>query len=185
MNPLWFATPSELRAWFKKNHQTAPELLLAFYKKGSGEASVTWPESVDEALCFGWIDGVRKSIDDRSYTIRFTPRRPRSIWSAVNIKRAPELIDAKRMQPAGLKAFASREAKRSVVYAYEQGKTAKFDPAQENQFRANKKAWAFFQAQPPWWQRRSIWRVISAKREDTKRSRLAALIEASEQGRQW
>jgi uncharacterized protein YdeI (YjbR/CyaY-like superfamily) len=160
-------------------------LLLGFYKKGSGQPSVTWPESVDEALCYGWIDGVRKSIDDRSYTIRFTPRRPRSIWSAVNIKRAQELIEAKRMQAAGLKAFEGREAARSVVYAYEQGKTAKFEPAQEKQLRASKKAWAFFQAQPPWWQRRSIWRVISAKREDTKQSRLAALIAATEEGRRW
>jgi uncharacterized protein YdeI (YjbR/CyaY-like superfamily) len=185
MTPLWFATPSALRAWFKTHHRTAPELLLGFYKKSSGQPSVTWPESVDEALCFGWIDGVRKSIDDRSYTIRFTPRRPRSIWSAVNIKRAQELIEAKRMQAAGLKAFEGREAERSVVYAYEQGKTAKFDPAQEKQFRANKKAWEFFLALPPWLQRRSIWRVISAKREETKQSRLAALMEASEQGRMW
>lgn len=183
MNPTFFATPSAFRAWFEEHHDTAQELLVGFYKKGSGKPSITWPEAVDEALCFGWIDGVRKGIDDISYTIRFTPRKPRSTWSAVNIKRVGELTELGRMRPAGLKAFEGRTEENSSIYAYEQEKSAELDAAYEQQFRANNQAWDFFQAQAAWYRRTAIWWVISAKREETRLKRLATLIEDSEQGR--
>src|SRR6266436_6338531 len=127
--PAFFASPSELRAWFEQNHQTTQELWIGFYKTSSGQPSITWPESVDQALCFGWIDGVRRSIDDISYSIRFTPRKPHSIWSSVNIKRMSELIEPGLVQPAGLKAFNERDQKKSGRYSYEQRKTLKLDPA--------------------------------------------------------
>lgn len=149
MNPKFFAMPAEFRAWLEEHHETSQELLVGFYKKGSGRPSITWPESVDVALCFGWIDGVRKSVDDASYTIRFTPRKPRSIWSAVNIKRAKELAALGLMHPAGLKAFEQQADERSAIYAYEQRKAAALDEAAKQQFRANQQAWDFFQAQPP------------------------------------
>src|SRR6186997_290662 len=120
MKPTFFATPAEFRAWFEANHQSAKELLVGFYKRGSGKPGITWPESVDQALCFGWIDGVRKSVDEDSYTIRFTPRRRGSIWSAVNIKRANELKAAGLFQSAGIAAFAARRENKSGIYAYEQ-----------------------------------------------------------------
>jgi uncharacterized protein YdeI (YjbR/CyaY-like superfamily) len=183
MDVIFFATPPDLRTWFESHHDQARELWVGFYKKASGKPSITWPESVDEALCFGWIDGVRKSIDESSYKIRFTPRRPGSIWSAVNIKRAGELTELGRMQPAGLEAFDKRKDARSAVYAYEQRETARLEGAYEEQLRANPKAWAFFQAQPPWYQRAASWWVISAKKEETRLKRLATLIEDSAQGR--
>lgn len=183
MEPLFFATPAEFRAWLAEHHETESELLVGFYKKGSGEPSITWPESVDAALCFGWIDGVRKSIDAVSYTIRFTPRKPRSTWSAVNIKRVKELIGLGLMRPAGLKAFEARAEERSAIYAYEQRHTAALDAADEQQFRAKAHAWAFFQAQPPSYRRTALWWVISAKRLETRQKRLATLIEDSAQGR--
>src|SRR5919205_1152453 len=120
MTPHFFKTPAAFRKWLAANHDKSKELWVGYYKKGSGKPSITWPESVDEALCFGWIDGIRKSIDDESYTIRFTPRRPRSIWSAVNVKRARELMETGRMHPAGLKAFEERVSERSGIYSYEQ-----------------------------------------------------------------
>ncbi len=183
MNPTFFATPDAFRAWFEEHHATTQELLVGFYKKSSGKPSITWPEAVDEALCFGWIDGVRKSIDDVSYSIRFTPRKPRSTWSAVNIKRVGELTELGRMRPAGLKAFEERTEEKSAIYAYEQEKTTELDATYEQQFRANTQAWDFFQAQAAWYRRTAIWWVISAKREETRLKRLATLIEDSEQGR--
>lgn len=183
MEPTFFATPAEFRAWLEGHHETAGELWVGFYKKGSGRPSITWPESVDEALCFGWIDGVRKGIDETSYAIRFTPRRPRSIWSAVNVKRVGELTELGRMRPAGLAAFAGRAEERSGVYAYEQGDAAALDAADEGQFRANARAWEFFQGQAAWYRRAAIWWVVSAKRKETRRKRLATLIADSEQGR--
>ena len=181
--PTFFATPAEWRAWLEQHHATTPELLVGFHKKGSGKPSITWPESVDEALCFGWIDGVRKSIDDTSYTIRFTPRKRGSTWSAVNIKRVAELTEMGRMQPAGLRAFGERTEEKSAIYAYEQKDAAKLDEASEQRFRANTKAWEFFQSQPAWYRRGAIWWVISSKREETRLKRLATLIEDSEHGR--
>ena len=159
------------------------ELWVGFYKKSSGKPSITWPESVDGALCFGWIDGIRKSLDEISYVIRFTPRRARSIWSAVNIKRVGELTKLRLMWPAGLKAFEKRSGDRSEIYAYEQRKGAKLSTAYEKQFRANRKAWDFFRTQPPSYQRTASWWVISAKKEETRSKRLARLIKGSEQQR--
>jgi uncharacterized protein YdeI (YjbR/CyaY-like superfamily) len=183
IKPVFFTAPAEFRAWFEAHHDTLQELLVGFYKQDSGKPSITWPESVDEALCFGWIDGVRRSLDEISYCIRFTPRKPRSIWSDVNIKRAEELISLGRVQPAGLKAFEQRTAARSRIYAYEQRNTAQLDEAAEQQFRANAAAWDFFQAQPASYRRTALWWVISAKQEATRSKRLATLIEDSSQGR--
>lgn len=182
MDPTFFATPAELRAWFEEHHDTAQELWIGFYKKGSGTPSITWPEAVDEALCFGWIDSVRKSIDEASYTNRFTPRKPRSTWSAVNIKRVAELTELGLMRPTGLAAFERRTEDRSEIYGYEQ-KDATLDVASEQQFRANQAAWDFFQAQAPSYRRAAIWWVISAKREETRPKRLDILIEDSAHGR--
>ncbi len=183
MKPTFFATPSAFRIWLEEHHETAQELWVGFYKTSSGKPSITWPEAVDQALCFGWIDGVRKGIDDASYTIRFTPRKPHSIWSAVNVKRAQELTHLGLMRPAGLKAFEERDQKKSGLYSYEQRKSSQFDPAYEKQFKANKKAWDFFQSKPPSYQQPAIWWVMSAKQEETRLKRLARLIEDSEHGR--
>lgn len=178
----FFPTPADWRAWLQEHHADTAELLVGFYKKDSGRPSITWPESVDEALCFGWIDGVRRRIDEVSYSIRFTPRKRNSIWSAVNIKRVGELTELGLMHPAGLKAFEQRREAKSSIYAYEQEKH-ELDPAYEQQFRANASAWAFFEAQPPWYRRTAIYWVTSAKKEETRLKRLATLIKDSAQGR--
>ena len=183
MKPTFFATASELRDWLEANHATANELWVGFHKRGSGKASIAWQELVDEELCFGWIDGVRKGIDDMRYANRITPRTPRSTWSAINIARANELIGLGRMQPAGLKAFERRSDKRSAIYSYEQRNAGRLDPKAERSFRANKTAWAFFHAQAPSYQRAAIWWVISAKREETRQKRLATLIGDSQNAR--
>ena len=177
--PVFFATPTELRAWLEANHETEKELIVGFYKKGSGKPSITWPEAVDEALCYGWIDGVRRRIDDVSYAIRFTPRKPRSNWSAVNVDRVAELTRLGCMHPAGLAAFNGRAPGRTDIYAYEQRAAARLEPAAEQAFRANERAWAFFQAQAPWYRRTATWWVVSAKKEETRRKRLATLIDDS------
>ncbi len=181
--PTFFPTPSDFRDWLEAHHDKFLELFVGFHKKDSGRPSITWPESVDVALCFGWIDGVRKSIDETSYMIRFTPRRPTSTWSSINIKRVRELAKMGLMHPAGLKAFAARIAKKSGIYAYEQRKEARFSAQQEKRFRANKAAWEFFRSQPPWYQRVRTYWVSSAKREETKRKRLSLLIEHSQNRR--
>jgi uncharacterized protein YdeI (YjbR/CyaY-like superfamily) len=183
VDPTFFATPDDFRAWLAAHHDRAPELLVGFHKKGSGRPSITWPESVDQALCFGWIDGVRRRVDDTSYSIRFTPRRARSIWSAVNIARMKELIDAGLVHPAGLAAFEQRADERSAVYAYEQRHGAAFGADAEREFRANPAAWAFFQAQPPSYRQTAIYWIVSAKRAETRDRRLATLIEDSSAGR--
>ena len=183
MKPSFFASPAALRTWLQKNRDKSLELWVGFHKKGSGKPSITWPESVDEALCFGWIDGVRKSLSDTSYTIRFTPRRPSSIWSTVNVKRVQELTEMGLMQPEGLRAFRARKEGKSGIYSYEQKTAAKLGDTDEKRFRANKNAWAFFQAQPPSYRRLMLWRVISAKKAETRLKRLTTLIEYSEQGR--
>jgi uncharacterized protein YdeI (YjbR/CyaY-like superfamily) len=175
----FFASPSEWRAWLEQHHHQSEALWVGFYKRNSGRPSITWPEAVDGALCFGWIDGIRKSIDAVSYTIRFTPRKPRSTWSAINIKRMAALRKSGLVHPAGLRAFQRRTSDRSGIYAYEQRKGAKLTAAYEEKFRADKLAWTFFQAQPPWYRRTSSWWVISAKREETRLKRLARLIEDS------
>jgi len=183
VKPAFFATAVELRDWLEDNHATASEFWVGFYKRGLGQPSITWPELVDEEPCFGWIDGVRKGIDDVSYANRITPRKPRSTWSAINIARAKELIALGRMRPAGLRAFERRTDERSAIYGYEQRTKARLDPEAERSFRANKKAWAFFQAQPPSYRRAGLWWVISAKREETRQKRLATLIRDSQNGR--
>jgi uncharacterized protein YdeI (YjbR/CyaY-like superfamily) len=181
-DPLFFASPEELRSWFKENHATAAEIWLGYHKKNSGHASVTWPESVDEALCVGWIDGIRKSIDRQSYKIRFTPRRRGSIWSAVNIRRAAALTSKGRMTPAGRKAFAARKENKSGIYSYEQRRAELPEPC-EKILRRNPAAWTFFQARPPSYRKMMSWWIASAKREETRRVRLARLIAASAEGR--
>jgi uncharacterized protein YdeI (YjbR/CyaY-like superfamily) len=156
-------------------------LLVGFYKTGSGKRSITWPQSVDQALCFGWIDGVRRSVDAESYSIRFTPRKPKSIWSAVNINKVEELTAKGLMQPAGLAAYAKREESRSRVYSFENEEQV-LKPEYEEQFKANAKAWAFFQAQAPWYKKVSLHRVMTVKQEKTRLSRLEGLIKACEEG---
>jgi uncharacterized protein YdeI (YjbR/CyaY-like superfamily) len=183
MKPKFFSSPPDWHAWLEEYHEKHQELWVGFHKRDSGKPSITWPEAVDGALCFGWIDGVRKSLNETSYVIRFTPRRTRSVWSAVNIKRVAELTQLGKMRPAGVKAFRKRTGNRSEIYAYEQRKGAKLSGAYERTFRANKSAWEFFQAQPPWYRRTASWWVISAKKEETRLKRLAQLIKASEQGK--
>lgn len=179
MKSVFFSTPAAWRAWLEKNHADAPELWVGFHKKDSGKPSITWPESVDGALCFGWIDGIRKSLGETSYVIRFTPRRPRSIWSAVNIKRVRALAKLGLMHTAGKKAFKQRTGNRSEIYAYEQRKAATLSPSDEKEFRAIKGAWEFFQSMPPWYRRTASYWVISAKKEETRKKRLAKLIDDS------
>jgi uncharacterized protein YdeI (YjbR/CyaY-like superfamily) len=182
-NPIFFANPSEFQVWLEKNHDKASEIWVGFHKKGSGKSSITWQESVDEALCFGWIDSIRKSVSNTSYANRFTRRKTRSTWSAINIKRAKELIRLGRMQPAGLEAFEHRSDDRSAIYSYEQRQTAKLSRDFEKRFRVNRKAWNFFQAQAPWYRRVAAFWVLSAKREETRLKRFAMLIEDSENER--
>ena len=172
MKPAFFPTPADFRRWLEKNHDSAPELLVGFYKRDSGRPSITWPESVDQALCFGWIDGICKRIDDVSYTIRFTPRRRGSTWSAVNIRRVEELKKLGLMQPAGLRAYEALTPEKSGIYSYE-NVPKELPPAEEKKFRANKKAWEYFNAQPPSYRRVAIHFVMSAKREETRARRLA------------
>jgi uncharacterized protein YdeI (YjbR/CyaY-like superfamily) len=183
MKPLFFPTPAAFRAWLQAHHQTKTELTVGFYKRGSGRPSITWPQSVDEALCFGWIDGVRRRLSDDAYTIRFTPRRPSSIWSSNNVARVGELTRQRRMRAAGLRAFAARTAAKTGVYSFERSHAATLTPPQEKRLRANRKAAAFFDAQPPWYRRTAVHWVISAKREETRARRLSQLIADSATGR--
>jgi uncharacterized protein YdeI (YjbR/CyaY-like superfamily) len=183
MKPTFFKTPARFRAWLETHHETKKELLVGFYKKGTGKQSITWPESVDEALCFGWIDGVRRSLGDEAYSIRFTPRRPRSIWSAVNVARVTELAAAGRMTPAGTRAFEARTPERTGVYAFERKAAAELTAEEDAKLRAYRKAAAFFDAQPPWYRRTAIHWVVSAKRPETRQRRLDQLIGDSAAGR--
>ena len=178
----FFATASEFGAWLVRYAATESELVVGYYKRATGRPTMTWPESVDEALCHGWIDGVRTRIDGHSYKIRFTPRKPTSTWSAINIERVCALESQGRMTEAGRKAFALRRDARSKTYSYEQTETAALDREEEAQFRRNRKAWKFFAAQPLGYRHLVIWRIISAKRSATRGARLARLIEASENG---
>ena len=181
--PKFFATPAAFRAWLEAHHETDQELLVGFYKKDSGKPSITWPESVDEALCFGWIDGVRRSHSEEAYTVRFTPRKPTSVWSAINVAKVEAMKKSGKMPPAGLRAYAARTAEKTGVYSFERSAAAVLPPDQERKLRGNRKAAAFFDAQPPWYRRTSIHWVISAKREETRERRLAELIGESAAGR--
>lgn len=182
MKPTFFPTPQEFRQWLEEHHRTEKELLVGFYKVGTGKPSMTWPESVDQALCFGWIDGVRRSIDEESYSIRFTPRKPTSIWSAVNIRKMEKLTSTGLMTEAGLKAFALRKEERSAIYSHEK-EPAVLDPAFEKQFTANKKAWEFFITQAPSYQKVMLHWIMGAKQEKTRISRLEKTIQESEMGK--
>ncbi len=183
MKPRFFAKPADFRAWLEGNHASAPELWVGFHKVHTGKPSLTWPQSVDEALCFGWIDGLRKSLGDDAYAIRFSPRRPTSVWSNVNTKRVPELEKLGLMHPTGLAAFKLRDAARSgKVYSPEARQLA-FDAAAEKAFRGNRAAWKFFNTQPPGYRRLITRWVMNAKRDETRAKRLAELINDSAKGR--
>lgn len=182
MKPVFFAKPADFRKWLQKNHTKEKELIVGFYKVNSGKPSITWPQSVDEALCFGWIDGIRRSIDEESYCVRFTPRKPTSIWSAVNIKKVEELTEKGLMQPAGIAAFKKRTENKSKIYAYESKAENKLSEAFEKKFKNNKKAWSNFNSLPPSYQKTAIHLVMSAKLEATRLNRLKELIEASAAG---
>jgi uncharacterized protein YdeI (YjbR/CyaY-like superfamily) len=179
--PTFFATPAEWRVWLKANHTTAPELSVGFWKLGSGKASITWPQSVDEALAFGWIDGVRHRIDDEAYRIRFTPRKRGGIWSQVNLKRFDELEAQGRIAPAGRAAWEAGKG-RTQVYSYERA-AGELAPEELEAFQANAAAWAFFQSQPPGYRKLTVHRILAAKGPATRAKRLALLIDASAQGR--
>jgi uncharacterized protein YdeI (YjbR/CyaY-like superfamily) len=178
MTPTYFRSRADLRRWFATHHATTPELWAGFCKKGSGIPSVTYPEALDEALSVGWIDGVRKRVDDNRYVIRFTPRKPGSYWSAVNTKRANALKAEGRMTRAGLAVFEARDPERTKKYSFER-EAAALPPELERAFRKNKTAWEFFQAQPPSYRRTLTWFVVSAKKEETRRARLDKLMQAS------
>lgn len=174
----FFATPEAFRHWLQAHAANGRELLVGFHKVGSGQPCMTWSESVDEALCFGWIDGVRRRIDEHTYSIRFTPRKPSSIWSAVNIAKMEQLQAAGRMTPAGLQAFAYRKAGKSAIYSHEQAAPAELPAAQLREFRRHKKAWQFFEATPPGYKKTLLHWVTSAKRPETRDSRFAQLLAA-------
>ncbi len=180
-NITFFATQYDFRNWLKDNHDKAEAVWVGYYKKASGKPSMTWSESVDQAICYGWIDGIRKSIDDISYKIRFTPRKPGSVWSAVNIRKVEELTKNGLMQPAGIAAYDKRSVEKSKIYSYEQ-KNASLPEAYEAKIKANKNAWTFFRALAPSYKKASIWYVVSAKKEETRLRRLDILIESSENG---
>lgn len=178
MEATFFMTPTDFRRWLEENQASTTELLLGFYKKNSNKPGITYAQALDEALCYGWIDGVRRSLDETSYTIRFTPRKASSIWSNVNIKRAGELIELGLMQPAGLKVFNKRRPDKSGIYSFETDEQ-QLDTGYEEQFRARSEAWDFFQSQPPSYQKTARFWVMSAKKEETRLKRLATLIEDS------
>jgi len=181
MDPTFFASAQEMRDWLEKNHASASELLVGYYKVGTGRPSLTWAQSVDEALCFGWIDGLRKGLDEERYTIRFTPRKPASIWSVVNINRVEVLTAEGRMTERGLAAFAARKQNKSGIYSYEQ-RPAELTEPYKSMMQANAAAWAFFESQPASYKKAAIWWVISAKQEETRQKRLVKLAEFSASG---
>lgn len=175
-DPIFFSSPGAWRAWLEEHHERETEVLVGFYKKATGRAGMSWSQSVDEALCFGWIDGVRRRIDEHSHSMRFTPRKPRSTWSAVNIEKAERLIADGRMRPAGLSAFHARSEERSRIYSFEQGDVEL--PADAlRRLRANAVAWSYWQSRPAGYRRVAAWWVISAKRPETRARRLETLIE--------
>jgi uncharacterized protein YdeI (YjbR/CyaY-like superfamily) len=182
METRFFQTPAEFRAWLVKNHSTAAEVGVVFHRKASGKPTMTWSDAVDQALCFGWIDSVARRLDETSRVQRFTPRKPKSNWSAVNITKVEELTARGLMTPAGLAAFARREAARSGVYSYENRHLAALDSAREATFRADAAAWEFFAKQPPSYRQTAIYRVMNAKRDETRSARLERLIDASARG---
>jgi uncharacterized protein YdeI (YjbR/CyaY-like superfamily) len=183
MEPIFFDSPAAFREWLEANHESAAEVWVGFYKTKKGvRPPLTWSEAVDQALCFGWIDGIAKRIDDERRRQRFTPRRKGSIWSAVNIKKVEDLTAQGLMRPAGLAAYALRKEEKSKIYSHEQGEVT-LEPEQEEFFRANGQAWDFFHTQAPSYRKAALWWVVSAKREETRQKRLATLVEDSANGR--
>jgi len=181
MKPRFFSTPEKFREWLERNHDSASELLLGFHKKSSAKKSITYAEALDEALCYGWIDGVRKNLDETSYTIRFTPRKARSIWSLVNVRHVERLTKAGRMRPAGIEAYERRDPKRTGIYAFE-NRPREFSPELEKAFRKNKAAWSFFEKQPAGYKRLMVFRIMEAKKEETRMKRFKQLVDLCEQG---
>ncbi|MGI8786257.1 MAG: YdeI/OmpD-associated family protein [Pyrinomonadaceae bacterium] len=179
MKPKFFPTQTDFRRWLEENHTGDTELLVGFYKVGSNKPSMSWSESVDQALCFGWIDGGRRKVDEESYSIRFTPRKASSVWSAVNIKKVAELTGKGLMKPAGIAVFEKRQESKSKIYAYEQ-KSSELSAEFEMQFRANEKAWEFFVSQANWYQKQMIHWVMAAKQEATRERRFEKLRAACE-----
>jgi uncharacterized protein YdeI (YjbR/CyaY-like superfamily) len=179
MKITYFKTQADFRKWLEKNHEKLSEIYVGFHKKSTLKPSITYPQALDEALCYGWIDGVRKNVNEMSYTIRFTPRKKQSHWSGVNVKRFNELSEMKLIQPAGLEAFQNSDIKKSLKYA-EERKSAKLDPKYQKQFKSNKKAWEFFTAQPPGYQRVCVFWIVSAKQEETRQRRLKLLMDYSQ-----
>jgi uncharacterized protein YdeI (YjbR/CyaY-like superfamily) len=183
MKPVFFATAEEFAAWLEANHESADEIVVGFYKKGSGKPSMSWPEAVEQALRFGWIDGVRRSLDDESYTNRFTPRRPSSNWSLINVAKVEELKERGLMTPAGLRAYERRKPERTGVYSSERRRAAVLPPEFERRLRANPAAAEWFEGRPPGYRKTAIHWVISAKKEETRMRRLQQLIDCSAEGR--
>ena len=181
--PVFFAKPAAFRAWLKAHHDSRTELFVGFYKKGSGKPSITWSEAVDEALCFGWIDGVLQRLAEDAYSLRFTPRKPTSNWSKINVEKVAKLTTLGKMHASGLRAFAARKPEKTGIYSFERVTPAKLDPAQATALRDNPKARAFFEAQPPWYQRAATHWIVGAKREETRERRLQQLIADSAAGR--
>jgi uncharacterized protein YdeI (YjbR/CyaY-like superfamily) len=175
----FFKTPAAFRGWLEKNHATVDELWVGYYKVATGKPSVTWQETVDEALCFGWIDGLRKTIDEESYKIRFTPRRKGSVWSAKNVASAEQLIAAGRMRPPGVREFEKRTEDKSSIYSYEQREKLTLSPEYEKHFKKNKAAWKYYRAQAPGYRSKTAHWVMAAKKEETRLRRLGQLIEHS------
>jgi uncharacterized protein YdeI (YjbR/CyaY-like superfamily) len=182
LEAIFFPTPAEFRAWLEEHHDTEAEVWVGYYKKATGKPTMTWPEAVEEALCFGWIDGKVQRIDERRHRQRFTPRRPRSNWSAVNVAKVAELREQGRMTPAGEAAFSARRDDRTAVYSYERRHEAAFDADQEATFRSNEAAWAWFGEQSTSYRQLATFWVVSAKRPETRERRLATLVEGSAAG---
>lgn len=181
MKPKFFSTPAEFREWLEQNHDTVTELLIGFHKKASGKKSITYPEALDEALCYGWIDGVRKKLNETSFVQRFTPRKPKSIWSNINVNHVERLKKEGRMHASGLAAYERRDPRRTGIYSFEND-PAKLALDYEKKFRQNKKAWKFFEEQPPYYKRLMIFRIMAGKKEETQIRRLDQLIECSANG---
>jgi uncharacterized protein YdeI (YjbR/CyaY-like superfamily) len=183
IKPVFFKTPAAFRKWLEKNYDTAKEIYVGFYKKDSDKSGITWPEAVDQALCFGWIDGIRKSIDEISYTNRFTRRKPNSNWSAVNIKKIEKLTEKNLMHPAGIAAFQKKKEEKSAIYSYE-SEAAELPPIFQKKLKKDKKAWTYFQTRSNYYKKRTTHWIMNARTEETKIRRLEKLIEASGQAQQ-
>jgi uncharacterized protein YdeI (YjbR/CyaY-like superfamily) len=184
VNPIYFASPEEFRAWLEENHATEREVFVGYHKKATGIPSMVWSDAVDEALCYGWIDGIVRRVDDQRHVQRFTPRKPSSTWSAINIAKVAKLRAEGRMRPAGEAAFARRSEDKSAIYSYEQRENGKLEAEQEARFRANAPAWEYFQSRPPWYRKVALYWVVSAKRAETRERRLGQLIADSAAGRE-